>query len=230
MPPDYRFEVPFQDRKFSVPFDKEPSPCPRCHHAVTPNLRTTVLTGGDPGHPNTKIQAVYRCPNRACEGLFIASYRFGNFGVYELRKVEPHVFAQPVLSDEIAKVSPRFVKIYGQAAEADASGHDEISGPGYRKALEFLVKDFLVSQDKDSEGDIRRELLGTCIKNRVDDPRLKAMAERAAWLGNDQTHYEKLFEEYDVAALRGLIQLAMHWIGASLLTDHRTATITPRRR
>jgi hypothetical protein len=27
------------------------------------------------------------------------------------------------------------------------AGQDEISGLGYRKALEFLIKDFLISQD-----------------------------------------------------------------------------------
>lgn len=43
-------------------------------------------------------------------------------------------------------ISPRFVTIYEQAMRAAQMGYDELVGMGYRKALEFLIKDYLIGK------------------------------------------------------------------------------------
>jgi hypothetical protein len=52
--------------------------------------------------------------------------------------------------DNIAAVSPLFVKIYNQAATAEAYKLDDVAVLGYLKALEFLVKDYLKSLPENS--------------------------------------------------------------------------------
>ena len=51
-----------------------------------------------------------------------------------------------------------------------------------------------------------------CIKEYVDNDNIKKVAERAAWLGNDETHYVRKWEEKDVQDLKGLIRLTIWWI------------------
>ena len=43
---------------------------------------------------------------------------------------------------EISELSENFVEIYGQSQVAENQGLNKICGVGYRKALEFLIKDF----------------------------------------------------------------------------------------
>jgi len=108
-------------------------------------------------------------------------------------------------ADDLSEVSPRFAKIWGQACEAEHRGMDEISGPGFRKALEVLVKDYLVWREPD--GDRERTIqasLSACIK-RIGDEAIEQYAERAAWLGNDQVHYEQKHTAHDVGSLKLLI-------------------------
>jgi hypothetical protein len=66
---------------------------------------------------------------------------------------------------------------------------------------------------------IKRKLLGPCIREHVDDPRIQKCAERAAWLGNDETHYVRKWEDKDVTDLKRLIALTVNWIDSSLQTE-----------
>jgi hypothetical protein len=111
-----------------------------------------------------------------------------------------------------------FVKIYGQSAAAEAETLDQIAGVGYRKALEFLVKDYCISQDEIAREAIEREFLGTTIDKRVGDPNIRECAKRAAWLGNDETHYTRKWEDKDIKDLKILIDLTMNWITNNILT------------
>lgn len=118
----------------------------------------------------------------------------------------------------VAAISPAFVEIRNQVALAETHGLTQLVGIGLRKALEFLVKDYLCSQRPDDAAAIKSTLLGPCIAKYVDDPRLKAAAQRAAWLGNDETHYVRRWEDRDITDLNVLIALSVNWIDCHLLT------------
>lgn len=96
-----------------------------------------------------------------------------------------------------------------------------VSGPGYRKALEFLIKDYLTSQQTSDEAkkEIANSPLMTVIKKYVTDKRMLTTAERAAWLGNDETHYVRKWEDKDLQELKKLIQLTSYWIQSEHLTS-----------
>jgi len=125
----------------------------------------------------------------------------------------------PEIFPEVAEVSPTFKTIYEQASAAENYGLDQISGVGYRKALEFLIKDFCIYKMPDDEEKIKSSLLGQVISNHVEDANLKTCANRAAWLGNDETHYVRKWEDKDINDLKTLIELSCVWIKSNVLTE-----------
>lgn len=94
----------------------------------------------------------------------------------------------------------------------------QIMGVGYRKALEFLIKDYLISLHPDKDASIKAKLLGRCISDDINDIKIKSVAERATWIGNDETHYVRKWEDKDVSHLKALIDLCLHWIEAEIST------------
>ncbi len=61
--------------------------------------------------------------------------------------------------------------------------------------------------------------LSTCIDKFVTSPEIKICAKRAAWLGNDETHYVRRWVDKDIENLKELILLTVNWIHSSILTQ-----------
>jgi hypothetical protein len=87
-----------------------------------------------------------------------------------------------------------------------------VCGVGYRKALEFLIKDYLIRKCPDDRAAIEDKQLGKVIESYVEDRNIKEVAKRAAWLGNDETHYKRRWVDKDLSDLTRLIRLVRHWI------------------
>jgi len=143
----------------------------------------------------------------------------------ELTKTAPKSPLVESFSDEISQLSPAFVEIYNQALAAEAVNLEQLVGIGLRKALEFLMKDFAVHENPDDEEKIRKMPLARCIRDYAKDPNLKDCATRAAWLGNDETHYTRRWVEQDINDLKLLIRLTVNWVENVLLTEKYKATM-----
>lgn len=126
------------------------------------------------------------------------------------------------IAKEVRDLSPAYVAIYTQAAKAEMLGLTELNGVGYRKALEFLIKDYLCYLHPEECHTIKQKFLGACIRDYVSDPRLKECADRTAWLGNDAAHYERRWNDRDIEDLKLLLQLTSYWILSELLTQKFT--------
>lgn len=87
---------------------------------------------------------------------------------------------------------------------------------GYRKALEFLVKDYSISLHPDSAEEIKSAPLGECIKLYIDNARIEKLAKASTWLGNDETHYIRKHEEYSVENLKAFIRALTSFIASDL--------------
>ncbi len=48
---------------------------------------------------------------------------------------------------------------------------------------------------------------------------IKLCASRAAWLGNDHSHYIKKWADKDLENLKDLIHLTVNWIDSALTTE-----------
>lgn len=108
--------------------------------------------------------------------------------------------------------SPRFVEVYRQAAEAEVMGFNELAGMGYRKALEMLLVDYLIAEQPDNQDAILRETLGNRIEKFIENPQLQRAARHAAWLGNDETHYDRRHPDADLDDLKTFLHLTLDWI------------------
>ena len=194
-----------------------PDTCPICHKSIHPkNVGNFLLFERD------IAQVVFRCTSQKCEEAFIATYNVSKSStpypcvLISVAPIKPkkHDFSQTILG-----VSPSFVEIYNQALAAEAAGLTEMVGIGLRKALEFLIKDFAIQQKQSDEETIKKTFLGKCILYYIDDTNVKECAKRAAWLGNDETHYIRKWEDKDVSDLKLLIRLTVNWIDNVLLTQ-----------
>jgi hypothetical protein len=136
-----------------------------------------------------------------------------------LRNTTPFSPEEPDLPEEITKVSPDYEKLMAQSVSAEHFQLDQIAGVGYRKALEYLIKDFAIHKNPKDEEKIKAAFLTNCINDYVSDANVKECARRAAWLGNDETHYVRKWEEKDIEDLKILIKLTEAWILNNLLTD-----------
>lgn len=123
-------------------------------------------------------------------------------------------------SKKILTLSPSFVEIYNQAYQAEQEGLKQICGMGYRKALEFLIKDFLIHKKPEDSESLKTKDLGKCAADlEVYYPPLKTLASRAAWLGNDETHYTRRHTDYDLETLKEFIEATVLCIDMVLTID-----------
>ena len=199
--------------------DRHVDVCPCCHHAVSPKVVATT-TNKEESATADIIDIVYKCPRHKCSRLFIGVIVMDVFsGNYLLKRSFPSNPKAPTLPDEVKEISPSFVKVFGQASAADKLGLDAIAGGGYRKALEFLIKDYCIHIDGSKEEIIKSLFLGAVIDKHVDDKNIKVCASRAAWLGNDETHYERKWKNKDIEDLKRLIELTVIWVKSNILTE-----------
>ena len=92
-----------------------------------------------------------------------------------------------------------------------------MTGIGLRKALEFLVKDFAIGEHPTEREAIVAKALAKCIAEYIVDTPVQHAAKRATWLGNDEAHYVRRWEDKDVSDLKILLKLTMNGIENHLL-------------
>lgn len=188
-----------------------PDACPICHrHSEVELLRSDATNQGN------AVQVVYRCAYQACRSFFIGYY--GNKGQSSLLSVKP---TKPVASnfpEAVTNISPTFVAVFAEAEEAAQLGLSQIAGPGYRKAFEFLIKDYAKSLSPDKASEIEKKFSGAVVAEYIQDARIQAVAKRGLWLGNDETHYLRRWTNHDVTDLVTLIKLTANWIEIEYLS------------
>lgn len=195
-----------------------PAKCPCCGTTYSRTPECTNYFQKDSGI--IIANSTYFCPT--CGNCF--------FVVYLVEEDFPEPYGNPLIqypepsettsfSKELSTLTPKFVEIYHQAEKAENSGLTELCGIGYRKALEFLVKDYAISQHPDKESEIVSSFLGKCIDDFIDNEKIKTLAKASAWLGNDETHYVRKHQDYDVQDLKRFIKATVAYIESELSFD-----------
>lgn len=215
--------------------------CPCCKTVLDP-----VNIAGAIYFDNTTFyfSAFEFCP--ACKSTFISKYQLSGYisKNNETHKIcssnssymiantllscEPNKFSKYTFDSKITKLSPQFDKIYNQALAAEVAELDEIAGLGYRKAMEFLIKDFAIHKNPESIDEIKKQPLAQCIRNYISSEEIKLLAERCAWIGNDEAHYIRVQEDRDVSDMKAFIQAMVYFIGMILITED-AATMTSKK-
>lgn len=195
-----------------------PNICPMCHHAISPNYSSGIIVS------NNLIDIAFQCTN--CRDMFIGRYSHPGNHQCSYYKAWPIVPENIDFEKEIKEVSPLFVETYNQSIYAESNSLSQLTGIGLRKSLEFLIKDFLISKKPDNEEAIKSSTLAQCINNFIDDHSLVEVSKRAVWLGNDETHYVRKWEDKDINDLKVLIKLTVNWIHNIILKDKYIAEMS----
>ena len=207
----------------NVPFTCEyPDECPICNSKIFPNKHSEIF------NKSVKLVSIFfSCP--ACGKGFISHYEYNpirvrqfdnmNYNYLELIDSYPKFPKQKKFDNTIENLSPSFTKIYNQAVAAESYNLDLISGMSYRKALEFLIKDYCIFRNKNEESKIKSMQLGQVIDLYIDSPKIKNLAKASTWIGNDETHYTKKFENKDINDLKRFIDTTVAFITYDLISD-----------
>lgn len=205
-----KVEVRLLNSDYILDVDRYPNKCGNCDANIDPKYIDGAFIRP---HKDDKryLELVFQCTNIDCNGLLIGYYETGDFMHYYYKKTKPTTPVDKHFEEEIQEVSENFVQIYNQAYYAEQNELDLISGIGYRKALEFLVKDYLIYLSPDDTDEILKKQLTPCI-NMLDNHNIKEIARRASWLGNDEAHYMRKWEDKDINDLKKLIEVTVYFI------------------
>lgn len=205
---------------------EQPETCPRCHYKIWPKeLACKTFTDNE---LVPYCAAMYLCPN--CRETFIAQYSFyiprntfygppENQFIGRCQYCGPSTPREACVDEKVKLLSPEFVRIFNQASYAEELNLLDIAGMGYRKSLEFLIKDFCIHRVPEDADTIKGAFLGDCIKNRIEDEKIKILAARAAWLGNDAAHYIQKHEGRDIKDIKNFIEACVYFVGKTLVFE-----------
>ena len=189
-----------------------PDGCPVCHHHSEYHIAFA-----DYVETKTKIQACFRCGYHNCRYFFLCDYATADTDtILSVRPLKPNVGTFP---DPVVKVSATFIAIFAEAEEAKALGLHQIAGPGYRKAFEFLIKDYAKTLAPEKAKEIEEKFAGAVVNEFIQDTRIQRVAKRALWVGNDESHYLRKWQDKDVTDLVNLIKLTADWIEIGQLSN-----------
>lgn len=116
----------------------------------------------------------------------------------------------------VEELSPSFVKIYKEALSAEILNLTEVAGAGYRRAFEFLVKDYAITNNPNNRKNIEEMPLDACVKIYIKHPTTLELSKRTVWLGNDQTHYINKHTDMGIKDLKNLLDLSVEYITMEL--------------
>lgn len=187
-----------------------PNYCPHCHTKIYP----VVIGHSDITETENLpiFTVIFLCPS--CNNHFVETYN----------KIKDHTFSigykpsntvDERVPQKVKDSFPRFYNIYCQALTAETYGLEELIGIGFRKSIEFLIKDFLIKTTDIPEDDIIKMALQKAI-NEITDIRIRTLATKTYWLGNDETHYIKKHTDRDYKDMKKFIEVLYSYIDFEL--------------
>ncbi len=184
-----------------------PSVCPYCGLAVK-----FIARGG---FKSQETLITFECPH--CNKLISALYNDTDYKPLNIYPPQPTQLAK--IPEEILDISPEFKKIYIQASTAESNNLKELAALAYRRALEFLVKDFCIHKYPTSKDAIIKEHLSASIKRLEDiSPIMNDIANKIRLIGNDYTHYQSKLN-YTPSDMKKYINILIPFIQGSILSE-----------
>ena len=228
----------FTSKETKSIFFEEFDDCPYCASHISPMFLYAYFTSTS----NSKItsdvvrsgfvHAMFLCPK--CKNAILANYKI-NYGInrsgdvdswktFQLNNVIPYKTASFPFNQVVADVSPRFKNIYLQSLQAKYEGKDELVGIGYRKSIEFLIKDYLISINHEKSDKIPDMPLSQCI-DLIDNFKIKNLAKASTWLGNDETHYVRKHDDKDLDDLERFLNTLVSYLSFEIIAEDATSFI-----
>lgn len=190
--------------------------CPICGIGLIPKV-LAAESFGDICDDEDESKAFLLNYCSRCNECFISRHIYNyDDDYYSFHSSSPVKSSNQYFSENIMKISPDFVTIYNDSLCAEKLGLLSICGMGYRKSLEFLVKDYASFKSPSQKEDIIKSPLSACIRKYINDERLKSLATASTWIGNDETHYTKQNPDYGIKDQKVFINAFVTFIDSDL--------------
>ena len=82
-----------------------------------------------------------------------------------------------------------------------------------------MIKDYAIYKNPESEEEIKKKPLVQCIKQYINYNNIVTLAEKSAWIGNDEAHYIRKQEDRDVTDMKKFIEAIVYFINMILITE-----------
>lgn len=200
-----------------------PKTCLHCHRDVGFSIKSKT----DPIRHEEYISfaITFLCPS--CNKFSVYEYNDLNGVRFELINYSYKKEVNIVLPSNIEKISKQFVEIFEQAATAESYALKNICGVAYRKAAEFLIKDYAIMKNPSKVEEIKKLMLGNVISTYLNDfPKIQNLAKATAWIGNDETHYVRKHNDKDLEDLKAFLLAAATFIAADYDADQAMMMVT----
>lgn len=180
-----------------------PVECPHCGRTMSPVIYPGKSDSSN-NDTNKSVGILCQCSFEDCKKYYALEYRTID-GFYNL--VE-YGYRPPIdikLPSNIEYISASFKEIYIQATQAEYEKLHHVAGIGYRKSLEFLVKDYAIYKNNNDKEKIKKLPLGKVINDYLDEfAKIQRLAKASSWIGNDETHYTKIHEDKDISDFKSI--------------------------
>lgn len=146
-------------------------------------------------------------------GAFFLTQHFNSNTELIFEKTYPSAIFRCDFPNEISKFSPTFIKIYEQSMTAKLSGLNELVGLGLRRALEFLISEYITNV-------LNLPLEKTLEKriNQINVNNVNVHATLARWVGNDNTHTQQKHPEFTIEDMIQSIQIIVYYLHAEYIS------------
>lgn len=226
-------DIPYTKLKTQLLPDKReiilsvPQKCPICHCKIFPKILSANKRYSDSENCNYCV-AFFQCPS--CNKVYSASAKI-EFEASSLFTSTCYFFPSSDASftpfaPEIPELPQalkqdafkKFQSVYNDACAADSYGLHEVAGIGYRKCIEFLIKDFLLLTSPENEKEIcdPKKTLMSLINKLITDPGLQEIAAKTTWLANDETHYTRLHTDKDLNDVRDFFFIVLEEVSRNM--------------
>ena len=212
--------------------------CPICGAKILPTFKYGTITYDNSSSvvieimKSAKVITLFECPN-CHEGISVTykpNYELYNNSIskwklFKIISVSPIPTATFPFDPIIGQISPKFEKTYTQSLQAKMEQKNELVGIGYRKAIEFLIKDYLINTNHEKKDSVPNMHLGDCIKL-IDQSKIQTLAKASTWLGNDETHYVRKHTDKDLQDLEHFINALVYYITYELTVSEALSFIS----
>ena len=194
-----------------------PDRCPHCGKTSAPLVLNAITTDSNVNMANVGV--LLKCMAVDCRKYFVSQYtNIGDKWTRVIFSYNPPIDID--IPQNIVELSPEFANIYEQSVIAENHGLDKIDGVAYRKAAEFLYKDYAIKRHPNDEDKIKKMFLKQVIQKYMNEyPKIQNLALSVAYLGNDETHYERRNTDRDLQDLKRFLNSSIKIIDADLDVD-----------
>lgn len=198
--------------------------CLQCKKEAVPEL-ISCYTCDSLSSTSINVGILLFCPH--CGHFYVREYSATKISDYSRDYTCSKEITKPYdiivnihIPENINNISKEFIELYKQSAKAEEIGLDKICGPGYRKSLEFLIKDYAIHINPDKENEIKKASLGQVIENYYGSmPQLQSLSKMATYIGNDETHYIRKWNDQDIKSMKKFIMSAVNLISGTLYAE-----------